>query len=191
MKKLKVLTTPRLILDEIGTDDAAAIFELFSNDAVLEFYDVKKLTRREKAHDLVVRFHQKWLDQQAYRYAIRLKDENFPHSSSTRLIGSFGVNRVLEVEGKYGVVIGCELHPDYWQKGYMSEVLSRILMELKTQPLFEKKISFVVAEVYEGNVGSMNLLLKHGFQQVKSKVAEQIRLNLEISARQIFKQDFE
>lgn len=61
MKKLKVLTTPRLILDEIGTDDAATIFELFSNDAVLEFYDVKKLTRREKAHDLVVHFHQKWL----------------------------------------------------------------------------------------------------------------------------------
>ncbi|AXQ22988.1 N-acetyltransferase [Acinetobacter wuhouensis] len=183
MDNLKTLMTERLILNEIEQHDAAAYFELFTNDLVMKYYGDTQFTKFKQAEDWITRVSQKYRNHLGYRYAIRLK--------TGQVIGSFGVNRVLEVEGKYGVVIGCELHPDYWQKGYMSEVLRRILMELKTQPLFEKKISFVVAEVYEGNVGSMNLLLKHGFQQVKSKVAEQIRLNLEISARQIFKLDFE
>ena len=191
MSQLKWIETQRLILNDLKHEDTEAIFSIFSNDAVLEFYDVKKFTTLENAYALIERIQQKFENQQGYRYAIRLKNEKDLQQFSETLIGSFGVNRILDVDGQYGAVIGYDLHPNFWQKGYMSEVLSQILLELKDDLLFSKKISFVIAEVYAGNDKSMRLLLKHGFHQVESNVDEQIRLNLEITSRKIFKLNFE
>ena len=183
MKELKPLETTRLILNTISLADEKAIFDLFSNDQVLEFYDVRKFTSSVQARQLITQIGEKFENETGFRYAIRLK----PLKQDEPMIGSFGVNRILNVAGQFGAVIGCDLHPDYWQKGYMSEVLTVILSELKNHQLFSKKISFVVAEVYVGNDGSMQLLRKHGFHQVSDNIAEQIRLDLEISSRQIFK----
>lgn len=183
MQKMKMLETSRLILNDITMSDEHAFFDLFSNDKVLKYYDVKKFTTMVHAHELMQRIWDKFEHQMGLRYAIRLK----PLDQHGQMIGSFGVNRILEVEGEYGAVIGYDLHPDYWQQGYMSEVLTAILSELKNHTLFSKKISFVIAEVYAGNDGSMQLLRKHSFEQIKENIDEQIRLNLEISSRQIFK----
>ena len=189
MDKLNRLITKRLVLNEIKLSDAEAFYELFSNDAVLKYYDVNKFTDIQNAYDLIERIQYKFNHQIGYRYAIRLKSENSHQSLPENLIGSFGVNRIIEVDGEYGVAIGYDLHPNHWQKGYMSEVLSQILIELKSKLLFKKKISFVIAEVYDGNEQSKNVLLKQGFHRAESDVAEQIRWNLEITERQIFKLD--
>ncbi len=69
----------------------------------------------------------------------------------------------------------------------MSEVLNRMLIELKTQPLFTRNISFALAEVYPDNQRSIHLLRKHGFSVVESSIVAQIQFNLEISARHILK----
>ena len=53
MKELKPLETTRLILNTISLADEKAIFDLFSNDQVLEFYDVKKFTSSVQARQLI------------------------------------------------------------------------------------------------------------------------------------------
>lgn len=179
MSGLKLLETPRLILNDLVHEDATALFKLFSNDAVLQFIDVKKLTSIEQAHHLIEKMHSRLRNGLGYRYAIRLK--------SGTLIGSFGVNQIVYDHCQCGAVIGCELFPDFWQQGYMSEVLDCILIEFKENLVFGKKIDFIVAEVYPHNLRSQALLLKYQFQQVKSDIEEQIYLDLEISSRLIFK----
>ncbi|MEG0482784.1 MAG: GNAT family N-acetyltransferase [Acinetobacter sp.] len=183
MSQLKRIETERLILNDIEHTDVNAFFELFSNDTVLEFYHVKKFTMIHQAQGLIDKMHDRFANQQGYRYAIRLK--------SGKLIGSFGVNKIIETDHQYGVVIGYDLHPNYWQQGFMSEVLSRIFVELKESLLFSKKINFVIAEVYAENVKSIQLLLKHGFHQTKLNIDQQTALNLEMSSRLIFKLSLE
>ncbi|WP_157998083.1 GNAT family N-acetyltransferase [Acinetobacter sp. P8-3-8] len=185
MSQLKLIETERLILNDIEQADAHAVFELFSNNDVLQFYDVKKFTSINQAYALINKMHDRFKNQQGYRYAIRLK--------SGKLIGSFGVNKIIETNGQYGVLIGYDLHPEYWHQGLMSEVLRRILLQLKENSLFSKRISFVIAEVYAENVKSIQLLLKHGFLQTELtelNVDQQIDLNLEMASRLIFKHSF-
>lgn len=182
VSQLKLIETERLILNDIEQADAHAVFELFSNDDVLQFYDVKKFTSINQAYALINKMHDRFKNQQGYRYAIRLK--------SGKLIGSFGVNKIIETDDQYGVVIGYDLHPEHWHQGLMSEVLSRILLQLKENSLFSKRISFVIAEVYAENLKSIQLLLKHGFLQTELNVDQQVGLNLEMASRLIFKHSF-
>lgn len=183
MSQLKLIETQRLILNDLEHEDTDAVFSIFSNDAVLEFYDVKKFTSIHQAQDLIDKMHERFKNQQGYRYAIRLK--------CGKLVGSFGVNRLIETDGQYVVVIGYDLHPNYWQQGFMSEVLSRMLLHLKENLLFTKKISFVAAEVYAENVKSIQLLRKFGFQQVELNIDEQTRFNVDMTSRFIFKLSIE
>lgn len=183
MDFMKTIETPRLILDALQAQDAEAIFTLFSHDDVLEFYDIEKFTSLNQAYDVIEKMSNRFNTQQGFRYAIRLK--------SGTLIGSFGTNRILLKDDQYGALIGYDLHPQYWQQGYMSEVLSQILFEFKENLLFSKKINFVVAEVYPQNEKSIQLLLKHGFQQIEDNNQEQLSLDLELSSRLIFKLVFE
>ena len=182
MSQLKWIETERLILNDLKHEDAEAVFSIFSNDAVLEFYDVKKFTSLNQAYDLINKMHDRFKNQQGYRYAIRLK--------SGKLVGSFGVNKIIETDDQYGVVIGYDLHPEHWHQGLMSEVLSRILPQLKENSLFSKRISFMIAEVYAENLKSIQLLLKHGFLQTELNVDQQTDLNLEMTSRLIFKYSF-
>ena len=179
MSQLKWIETQRLILNDLKHEDTEAIFSIFSNDAVLEFYDVKKFTSVHQAYDLIDKMHERFRNRQGYRYAIRLK--------CGKLIGSFGVNRLIQIEGQHGVVIGYDLHPDFWQQGYMSEVLSQMLLDLKENLLFTQKISFVVAEVYAENDKSIQLLVKYGFQQVEINISEHSCFNVDMTSRLIFK----
>ena len=87
-------------------------------------------------------------------------------------------------------MIGYDLHPDHWHQGLMSEALRRMLLQLKENLLFSKKISFVIAEVYAENRQSIQLLLKQGFSQIELNNDERIGLNLEITTRLIFKYSF-
>lgn len=179
MQNLKPLETTRLILNNIDFVDAQFYLKLFSTDDVMKYYGGKKFTTLQDSINWIERIHQKFANQNGFRYAIRLK--------TGQVIGSFGVNRILQTEGIYGVEVGYDLSPEYWNRGYMSEVLACILLELKQFNLFSKKISFVIAEVFDGNFGSMKILKQQNFVQVLDNTAEQIRLGLEVLPLQVFK----
>lgn len=135
MSQLKLIETQRLILNDLKHEDTDAVFSIFSNDAVLEFYDVKKFTSIHQAQDLIDKMHERFKNQQ----------------------------------------------------GYMSEVLSRMLLDLKENLLFTQKISFVVAEVYAENDKSIQLLRKCGFQQVELNIDQQSCFNVDMTSRLNFK----
>lgn len=159
MQPLKILQTERLILNSFERDDAAFVLELFSNAQVLEFYDLVAFADIEQAVVLIQRMQQRYHSASGFRYAIRLK--------TGQMIGSCGVNRILEQAGDYCVMIGYDLHPDYWGYGYMLEALTAMLNLIGNEPLFDRKIRHIDAQVMEQNNKSKGLLHKLKFQQIQ------------------------
>lgn len=48
-----ILETPRLCLDAITPDDLGRVFELFSSDRAMAYYDLEPLTDREQAREFI------------------------------------------------------------------------------------------------------------------------------------------
>lgn len=68
-----LLETERLLLSELHVDDAADLFNLFSNPAVVEYYDLDAFREYSQAAHLINLFKSRYEEQQGIRWAIRLK----------------------------------------------------------------------------------------------------------------------
>jgi RimJ/RimL family protein N-acetyltransferase len=68
------ISTHRLRLNEIGEDDAKALFHHFSNKEVVEFYDLEVFEQLEQAQKLIALFKQRFDDALGIRWAIRISN---------------------------------------------------------------------------------------------------------------------
>ena len=121
MSIFPLITTERLILRDFIEAGAVAVFEMFSDDRVTEFYDVGSFSSIEQANKLVSANMRRNAaqDGSCLRWAICLSD------NSMTTIGSCGfhsTNKEFQ-----SIEIGYELHPDYWGKGYAFEAISEML----------------------------------------------------------------
>ena len=149
------LRTERLILSEITDSDIDAIFDLFSNKDVMEFYDLKALHESTQAKKLVMLFKSRFESNLGIRWGIREKDTNI-------LIGTCGFNSwVVPMKN---AVIGYDLHPKYWGKGFAKEAIQAILQAAFSGSLPCGSIHRVQADTVPGNEASERLLLALGFQ---------------------------
>jgi ribosomal-protein-alanine N-acetyltransferase len=48
-----ILETNRLRLDSLSIEDSNSVFELFSNDSVVEYYDLEAFTEESQATKLI------------------------------------------------------------------------------------------------------------------------------------------
>ncbi|MEB7639677.1 GNAT family N-acetyltransferase [Acinetobacter pittii] len=159
MEYLFSIETDRLILSDLTEADKNFIFELFSNSSVLEFYDLEAFTLLEEAEALIEKMHKKWNQQLGFRHAIRLKKDG-------TMLGTCGVNNIKQIGDDFAVVIGYELHPNAWGKGYMQEALVGLIQYLKQSRLFQKQIKYVWAEIFEQNIRSQQVVQKLGFELI-------------------------
>src|SRR5215472_7517439 len=79
------IETSRLILTRIKSADAQAIFELFSDPRVVEYYDLEALTTLDEAEQLIRLFESRFDAASGIRWAIR-------EAGSGKLIGTCGIN---------------------------------------------------------------------------------------------------
>ncbi|WP_053365635.1 GNAT family N-acetyltransferase [Bacillus sp. FJAT-27245] len=147
-----VLETNRLILREIGKEDAAAIFACFSNEDVVRFYGQERLETIEQAEGFVEFFSKNFHEKRGIRWGIELKGEK-------GLIGTIGFNAWSPKHKR--AEIGYELHPGHWRKGIVSEALERVI----SYGFEELGLNRIGAVVFLENEASSNLLLKAGFQK--------------------------
>jgi ribosomal-protein-alanine N-acetyltransferase len=167
------IETDRLVLSDLTDDDKDFVFELFSNSSVLEFYDLKAFTALEEAQALIEKMHKKWDQRLGFRHAIRLKQD-------ATMLGTCGVNAVKPIGDDFAVVIGYELHPHAWGSGYMHEALTGLIHYLKQEGLFQRKIKYVWAEIFEPNIRSQQVVHKLGFKLI-GKTANHTDNNLSAS----------
>ena len=80
-----VLETNRLRLDKLTTEDSKSLFDLFSDNSVVKYYDLDAFTERSQASNLIEFFNARFTENSGIRWAIRLKETH-------QLIGTCGFN---------------------------------------------------------------------------------------------------
>lgn len=153
---LPTLQTDRLTLNKISLIDAPAIFELFSNEAVVAYYNLAQFTDVSQARTLIEALQTQFNSNNGVRWAIRLK-------GSDRLIGSCGLNSFNEKS--HSTVIGYDLLPDFWGKGIAFEAVNAMISGLYKDQIIDSPINRIQADTVPGNDASEKLLLKLGFEK--------------------------
>lgn len=145
-----VLETDRLILRQLTLEDTKAIFGLRTNKEINTFITrniPNNLSETRAFIDMISALVEK---NDGVFWVIEAKQSNY-------LIGTIGL-RHFEVDENYAEV-GYELHPDFQERGFMSEALQEVLkfgfnnLNLKT----------IEAFTHKNNMASIALLEKHQF----------------------------
>ncbi|MFT7492026.1 MAG: ribosomal-protein-alanine N-acetyltransferase [Pseudohongiellaceae bacterium] len=151
------LYSNRLVLDEVREDDTDAIYDIFSNPKAMSLYDMERLTKPEEASDIVDFLRNKFTHNSGIRWAIR--EASAPGKSSP-LIGTCGFNNWVAYD--HSAIIGYELAPEFWGKGYATEAIHKIISAAYNDEL-QIHINRIEASVVPGNIGSEKVLKKNGF----------------------------
>lgn len=147
-----ILETKRLILRQLTNNDAKDLFEYFSLDIVMEYYDLAPLTHIGEAEKLIKTFNTEFENKKGFRWAIELKDNK-------KVIGTCGYHNWFHEHFK--AEIGYELNPQFWRKAYMKEAIQTIIpFGFSTMNLHR-----IEAFIDPANVSSEKLLLSLDFKE--------------------------
>ncbi|ATL49992.1 GNAT family N-acetyltransferase [Chitinophaga caeni] len=144
-----VLQTARLSLVPINPKHLEDIFKLFSDTRVTQFYNLHPFRQLHEAQHFIDYYAKRFQEQKGVRWGITIQ-------GATKLIGTVGFNHFTP---NHRSNIGYDLHPDYWNKGFMTEALKRVIQFGMEQ----LQVNRIEAEVMPGNTSSIKVLEKLGF----------------------------
>ena len=151
-----VLETSRLILDKLSQEDSTSLFELFSDNSVVQYYDLDAFTELSQASNLIAFFNSRFNENTGIRWAIRLKETD-------QFIGTCGFN-TWNPKMK-NAVVGYDLLPKYWGMGLTTEAVHRIVKAAFLGELSCGKLNRIQGDTVMENLASESLLLKIGFKE--------------------------
>jgi ribosomal-protein-alanine N-acetyltransferase len=151
-----VFETNRLRLDKLSEEDSGSLFELFSDNSVVEYYDLEAFTELSQASNLIEFFNARFKENAGIRWAIRLKETN-------QLIGTCGFN-TWNPKMK-NAVLGYDLLPKYWGVGFTTEAVHRIVQAAFLGDLPCSDLNRIQADTVPGNNASELVLRKVGFKE--------------------------
>lgn len=147
---LPVIRTGELILRPIEDSDTAALFKLFSNEAVTRFMDIDAFVNVTEATHIIHFFRESLEKGEGMRWAITIAGQD-------ELIGTCGYHRISKTH--YKAEIGYDLMPDYWGKGIMTVAIQAML----AYGFEEMQLNRIEAFVDPANSASSGLLKRLGF----------------------------
>ena len=161
-RRFPELRTERLFLRRITKRDRSSIFEIFSDDETLRYYDIDPFQKKQEADELIAFFAERERRGVGIRWAIALPGRGESSASSTsknsKLIGTCGFNRFERSEARRGIV-GYDLAKEYWGRGYVPEAMQAVV-----RYGFENlELNRIEAYVEPGNRASVRVLEKLGF----------------------------
>ena len=145
------IITERLVLRKLNENDVVPLSILRSNAEVNRYIDRQKQTTTEEAATFINNILKRIDDNQTMYWAITLKQSDV-------LIGTICLWNIVAAQEL--AEIGYELHPDFHNKGLMTEAVSAVT-EWGGGTIGFKTI---VALLDEENVKSVKVLLKNNFK---------------------------
>jgi RimJ/RimL family protein N-acetyltransferase len=147
MKPPETITTERLSLRKPRMEDAPVIFESYVRDPEVVRYLVWKPHKTvQETEQFLSGCMQLWRSGRDYAYAITLKENG-------SLIGMFGLHPLKMI-----VEVGYALARPHWGKGYMTEILRKVIDWAFTQPEMYRVQAFCDVE----NLASARVMEKAG-----------------------------
>ncbi len=178
--KFPQLETPRLQLTNIAETEASAMLSLYQNKELAQYNAWAEIKTLKQAKQKIKQFAQEFTNCQKVRWGVYLKEP-------PQLIGNCVLYNLQPIEKQ--AEIGFNLMPDFWQQGYMSEAIIKILDFL----FITIQIQEIEAWTMLKNKNSQKFLEKMGFslktQTLQSRLSGE---NLEIfMIYKLSKQDWE
>jgi [ribosomal protein S5]-alanine N-acetyltransferase len=158
MNDFPTVITERLLLRNFSETDVNAIYEIFSNKSVTEFYDLEAFTHSDQATSFVnsrIRLNEEG-GRRAFRWAICMKSE------PNIVIGSCGFHTANK--SFCSLEIGYELNQSYWHKNIAFEAVDGMLNYCFLND-FPFSINRVSATTNLDSIRSINLLCRLGFTE--------------------------
>ncbi|WP_394248528.1 GNAT family N-acetyltransferase [Vibrio profundi] len=135
----------------LRTADAQDLFEIYGNEATMEFASDEVFESIDTVHEMLESVSEMEASGDALEWAIECKIEN-------KVVGTCGLH-TFSLCGRE-CEIGCLVNSQFWRQGYMSEALPLLLEYAKSQGI--KKL---LADIDSPNYRSIGLFAKNGFQQ--------------------------
>lgn len=146
-----VLETGRLLLRAISDMDMEQIYLLRSDPDSMKYLGKDLMQNKEEALELIRKLQVAHQTNEGITWAIVLKD------NPSRLIGTGGFWKITKEH--YRAEIGYMLLPAYFNKGYMSEALQKMI----SFAFDEMNLHSIEANINPNNLASEALLVKTGF----------------------------
>ena len=140
----------RVTLRLITHKHAACLFDILNQPQVSKFNDYETPLSKTQIKQLIQDDISAYYEGEVVRVAIE-------HNITGKLMGTCGLYKLTPC--KSSAFIGFELHPDFWNKGVMFEVVTGFIETL----LEHIPLKHLSAEVSAHNARSHNLLIKLGF----------------------------
>ena len=147
------LRTPRLILRSFREEDVDAMAQLFANPDFMRF-SLGTFTERKKTVDFIERVIGWDRASMPSQFAVVLRGE---HAA----IGYCGFHHHPEVPGE--IEIGYRLHPDYWNRGLISEAARAV----RDHAFADLKLPRVISLIHPENIPSRRVAEKNGMKVEK------------------------
>ena len=151
LPKTPRIETERLVLREILDEDTPQLTAILRNARCAETYLLPDYPSDEAALPLVRRLRELSRDPDRFVYGIAMKDGPLIGFLNEQTGGS--AEKVVE--------IGYILHPDCWNRGYMTEAVGAAIREL-----FRRGASVVRAGHFEENASSRRVMEKNGMEPI-------------------------
>ena len=147
-----LLETGRLLLRPVTTADTAAFYDIYSSALAMRYWSGEAIVSMEQAQEMV-RIELEYAESEdCINWGIALPESDL-------LIGKITLFRFSSQNRR--AETGYVLDPRYWERGYMSEVMRRIL-DFAREDLALHRIE---ADCDPDNRASLALLEKFGFER--------------------------
>jgi len=150
------LATSRLKLTRLSLEDAESVFNIFSDESVVKYYDLEAFKELSQSIKLINFFNSRFDEKTGIRWGIRLKETN-------QLIGTCGFN-TWHANMK-NAVIGYDLLPMFWRQGFTTEAVNRMVKSAFLGELPCGALHRIQADTVPGNTASESLLVNIGFKE--------------------------
>jgi ribosomal-protein-alanine N-acetyltransferase len=147
------LQTPRLILRSFCEEDVDAMAQLFANPDFMRF-SLGVFTERRKTGDFIEKVMGWDRASMPSQFAVVQRGEH-------AVIGYCGFHHHPEVPGE--VEIGYRLHPDYWNRGLITEAARAV----RDHAFADLKLPRVISLVHPENLPSGRVAEKNGMKVEK------------------------
>jgi [ribosomal protein S5]-alanine N-acetyltransferase len=151
-EEFPLLESKRLIFRNFLWTDVQKLYEIRSNEKVMNYMDTVKHQTIQDAISLINHINKSFAEKNGVNWAIVEKSSNL-------FIGYFGFWRMMKDHCR--AEVGYALSPEFWGQGYMLETMNT-LIDFGFNQL---KLHSIEANVNPNNVNSIKLLEKSGFKK--------------------------
>lgn len=154
------LSTQRLSLRKLTTEDSTSLFRLKSNPALVKYLNKHTCPSEEEAMQFIKKIDQGISEHKWIYWAII-------HKELKQLIGTICFWFYNEKEAS--IEVGFEMDPFHQNKGYASEALKHVIEFAKKQT----RLQSIKGITHEENIASISLMKNAGFQFIRKLTVEE------------------